>query len=464
MSRWQINRFHSQLELVELGLLFLISGVDVHLDPTPLDVPDYGPTIQRHLLWGAASIFLIAPLVGEPVYYFFKGSWSPTWFLSLLMSTSALAALVCALKFGNERRVLQFLSVLQFLLFWTGLALSGGAAVEYAVYAPGFPVLHGFIFGIWGAVLSLLATLVGLLVLGASDVLFHTVAKVPAFSPGLESFHLMGACISVTMIVYLFHRGRIRVERSLRRTHEALEVEKIKAGQAAKLASIGELAATVAHEINNPLAVMSMILPTLEAADLSPDKRKDRVEKMRKAWKRIERISSSLRRFSRLQERAEPELRDMREILSESAVFLEAKAHKHNVELSVQVSRDCHLLCDPVEIEQVIINLVGNAIDAVKDKSEKWVRVTCEVKGDQLQMHVIDSGTGIPGDIRDRLFDPFFTTKPKGEGTGLGLPVVRQIVERHGGTVKVLPDHPNTAFLVTFPRAQAAAAAGAKAA
>ena len=110
------------------------------------------------------------------------------------------------------------------------------------------------------------------------------------------------------------------------------------------------------------------------------------------------------------------------------------------------------VFCDEVEIEQVFINLLNNAIDAVKDRPEKWVKISVFEDGNYVVIRTTDSGPGIPGNVRDKLFEPFFTTKSTGEGTGLGLSITKGILDEHNATITVVDESPNTCFEIKFPK------------
>lgn len=108
--------------------------------------------------------------------------------------------------------------------------------------------------------------------------------------------------------------------------------------------------------------------------------------------------------------------------------------------------------CDLVEIEQVLVNLFGNAIDAVKTKEGSWIRVNAFAEGEQVVVQVIDSGLGISPECRAKIFDPFFTTKVIGEGTGLGLSISKGIVDDHGGSLALNSSEKNTCFELRLPK------------
>ena len=233
---------------------------------------------------------------------------------------------------------------------------------------------------------------------------------------------------------------------------KAIEESRIKATMAAKLASLGELSAGVAHEINNPLAILMGTVSSLEQAANDKDKFKHKVEILNKAIHRIAKIVKGLSKFSRTSEHLEMRPENLKEIVSESLIMTEIRAKKKDVSIRFNPDSESLIFCNPLEIEQVVINLVNNAIDAVQNiDSEKWVEIKLFNRSDKTVLQVIDAGHGIDPVISEKLFNPFYTTKPLGEGTGLGLSICKGIVESHKGEISVNHACANTCFEVVFP-------------
>ncbi len=226
-----------------------------------------------------------------------------------------------------------------------------------------------------------------------------------------------------------------------------LEVERAKSVQSAKLASLGEMAAGIAHEINNPLAIIEGTCALMAKLD-EPSRLPTRVETIRKSTARISKIVKGLRKFARSSDNDERTQVGIAALLREVQGLTEHKAKRHNVDLSFELGLESKILCNEIEIEQVFINLINNAIDAAEKNQPSWVRVSMLDQGDTIRVRVTDSGQGLTKALQERLFQPFFTTKSVGEGTGLGLSIAKGIVEGHGGTLNIVSDSPNTCFEV----------------
>jgi signal transduction histidine kinase len=229
-----------------------------------------------------------------------------------------------------------------------------------------------------------------------------------------------------------------------------LEAERVKSLRNAKLASLGEMSAGVAHEINNPLTIIYGALRSLPKYVNDPVKFQERMAMIEKAGDRMGKIVRSLKKFARQQTAKEYKKLSIGGVMEEVFIFSTPRSKQHDVPISLEMKGDGSIFCDETEIEQVFINLIGNSIDAVKTLNEKWVKVIVSQVAEELVIHVIDSGRGISPAIVHKMFEPFFTTKPVGEGTGLGLSIVKGILDEHKATIEVLQNVPNTTFEVRF--------------
>jgi two-component system, NtrC family, sensor kinase len=255
--------------------------------------------------------------------------------------------------------------------------------------------------------------------------------------------------------------------RDLNVAYAELQATQSRLVQSAKMASLGELVAGVAHEINNPLAFVLSHLGTTEQSLQDVAKRVDdgTLEPARKSWDRaLERLGGmrlglermrelvvKLRTFSRLDEGAVKHV-SLRECVDSVLTIL---AHRIGAHITVELSlgEPDVIECMPGLLNQALMNLVANAIDAV-DASKRPGRIGIRTgaEGDAYVIAVADTGHGIPAAHRQRVFEPFFTTKPVGQGTGLGLSITYSIVKKHGGTLE-LGDAPGggTAAVIRLP-------------
>jgi signal transduction histidine kinase len=238
-----------------------------------------------------------------------------------------------------------------------------------------------------------------------------------------------------------------------------LEQERARSLNANKLASLGEMSACIAHEINNPLAIIQTAARLLRRVAQDPEKLEQKIISIDKAVARIVKIVTSLLKYARRTEKGRHAKTNLGEIVYEAVTLMESKAKVHAVPIQYEVSGEAEIYCDESEIQQLLINLIDNAIYAVEELPEKWIRIRVIGEPEAVVLQVEDAGHGIEKSVRERLFEPFFTTKPVGKGTGLGLSIVRSIVAAHGAEIDVLGDAPHTCFEIRFPCPQASTTA-----
>ena len=231
--------------------------------------------------------------------------------------------------------------------------------------------------------------------------------------------------------------------------------------QASKLASLGELSAGVAHEINNPLAIINFenqILADMEkTSELDSDFRKQLLKSLERSSnqvKRCKRLTHSLLKFSRQTESVIDDV-DINSLIEDVIPLVEREAATSGIRLIVEPEKDLPtILADSSQLQQVFLNLITNAIDAHDETGYGSVRITTKtnVKDKGVDIIISDTGTGIPPERIDKIFDPFFTTKPLGKGTGLGLSICYGIVSKLGGHLQVQSEvGEGSVFIVFLP-------------
>jgi signal transduction histidine kinase len=247
--------------------------------------------------------------------------------------------------------------------------------------------------------------------------------------------------------------GRVWFFRDLTKTKQQIaqiEAHKIQLIQASRLTSLGEMSAGVAHEINNPLAIIAGTTTILEKFRTDTNKFNSKIDTIQRAVFRISKIVSGLRKFSRTADKSDFKKHHLKGIIDESIAMTSAIARKEGIVIDYQYSCDPVIYCDEIEIEQVVVNLISNAVDATKGLQEKWIKVLLRTEENEAVLQIWDSGSGISDEIRSKIFQPFFTTKPVGEGTGLGLAIVTGIIKEHQADISILENVANTCFQIRF--------------
>jgi two-component system NtrC family sensor kinase len=227
-----------------------------------------------------------------------------------------------------------------------------------------------------------------------------------------------------------------------------------------RLASIGELAAGIAHEINNPVAIMvqeaGWIDDLLGEGDPCSGENLEEIMRavgqIRTQGNRCKEITYKLLSFARKTDPTILEV-DLNEVVDEVIGLTSQKTRYANVSIETELNPNLPIIhASPSELQQVLLNLVNNAIDAI-ERPGGTVTVATKTAGDEVVLEVRDTGKGIPEANLGRIFDPFFTTKPVGQGTGLGLPICYGIVEKMGGRITVESEiEKGTTFTVFIPR------------
>ncbi len=228
-----------------------------------------------------------------------------------------------------------------------------------------------------------------------------------------------------------------------------------------KLASVGRLAAGVAHEIGNPLSISLGYLELLKKGDVSEEERRDFTDRLETEVTRINRIIRQLLDFSR-PAGSRPQEVHVHEVLRNTIHILAPQPMMQEIELRfVPEAREDLLLADPGRLQQVFLNILMNAADALLGEGsgkgsagEKRILVRTWDANGSITVEFTDTGPGIPSEELMRVFDPFYTTKEPGKGTGLGLSVCYRIVEEMGGSIQAeCPEGAGATFCVTLPLA-----------
>jgi signal transduction histidine kinase len=219
-----------------------------------------------------------------------------------------------------------------------------------------------------------------------------------------------------------------------------------------KMKALGTLTAGVAHQLNNPLSNISTSCQILmeELAEEVPENYRELLKSIEDQVLRAGDIVRALLEFSRERE-FELKSLDVRQIVRDTVKLVRGEL-PHNVQVQVEIPKEVVVDLDKARIQQALLNLIMNGIQAMEDGGILTIRGSIDPGSKRATLEVIDTGVGIPEETLTRVFDPFFTTKEEGKGTGLGLSLVYNIIEHHRGHISVQSDvGKGSKFIIDLP-------------
>lgn len=236
-----------------------------------------------------------------------------------------------------------------------------------------------------------------------------------------------------------------------------IEEQRAQIYESSKLSTLGEMASGIAHEINNPLTIISskanQIAKKIENGILDAGILKKDLEKIDETVFRISRIVQGLRLLARDASQDDFQKVDLHKTIDEVLSICTERFRIHNIKLMYELQGEVMISARASQIGQVILNLLNNSFDAVERMEEKWVKISMKFEESLVVIKVTDSGQKIPVEIISKIFEPFYTTKDVGKGTGLGLSISKSIIKSHGGEFFYDAKELNTSFVIKLPRA-----------
>ncbi|GIZ10830.1 ATP-binding protein [Pseudomonas sp. NCCP-436] len=246
---------------------------------------------------------------------------------------------------------------------------------------------------------------------------------------------------------------RERLEREVEMRTAELRQAQEELVHAARMAALGQMSAAMAHEINQPLTALQMQLGSqrllLESG--RPQAMREGLQRMEGLLQRMAALTSHLKTFARKSPAGLGERLRLDEVLGQALQLLAPRIRVEQVELNVRAVSDAWVQGDAIRLEQVLLNLLNNALDAMQDSEWRIVDVLIQRQGERCRLTVEDSGGGIDEEALQHVFEPFFTTKPVGQGLGLGLAVSYGIVRELGGTLSAANGTCGAVFILELP-------------
>lgn len=240
-------------------------------------------------------------------------------------------------------------------------------------------------------------------------------------------------------------------------SQEQLEKQRQQAIQASKLSSLGEMAGGIAHEINNPLTIISALAArtkkNLQDESISIEKSVENVERIISTVDRIAKIIRGLRSFSRDSNGDAFNYKKISEIVEMTLELCQERLKDEGIDLRLERIPDIEIKCREVQVVQVLVNLLNNSLDAVAELPEKWIEISVREQKTKVEIVITDSGHGIDMSIVEKMMVPFYTTKEIGRGTGLGLSISKGIIESHHGKFYYQLNKGHTSFVIELNKA-----------
>ncbi len=272
--------------------------------------------------------------------------------------------------------------------------------------------------------------------------------------------------VHTTIVPFLDAAGKpeqylsIRYEiTELKQAQQTIEQQHEKLVASSRLSAIGEMAAAITHEINNPLGVIlgrvEMLKSMLEDGQFDKNDLQRIADTIDITGQRIAKIVRSMKTMAHHQEGEPTQKVYVGGMIQDAMDLCFHRFQNHGILLkNIRPEKDFMVDCRSHEIVQVLVNLLNNSFDAVLSLSEKWVQIETLDRDQVVELVVTDSGLGIPSEIQGKMFNPFFSTKAVQYGTGIGLSISQSILSQNGGSLEYDGQSPHTRFIISIPKNQ----------
>jgi signal transduction histidine kinase len=242
---------------------------------------------------------------------------------------------------------------------------------------------------------------------------------------------------------------------SFLKTNKKTKAYQLQLANSAKMAALGEMAAGIAHEINNPLAIIMVATQSLRRTTLqikAPEAVMTKINSIEQTVDRIALVIKGLKAIARNTSQDPMGAVEIKTIVNDTLGFCLVPIQSKGINFHVDpIEEKLVILARPAEISQVLVNILNNAADAIAELEEKWIKLSVSVVEDTIEIRITDSGAGISEKVREKIFNPFFSTKTIGAGTGLGLSISFGIIRKHNGKLYYDSASKNTCFVIKLP-------------
>jgi signal transduction histidine kinase len=375
---------------------------------------------------------------------------SKTLFLLPIIATVYLV-LPLLIKYFNKTSLLVHIEIfLGLVVIFVRILSTGGIGSPVILWCCIIPLLATIISIRVGVAWTFITTCMCFVVLFADKIGLPVNTIQP--EPIVNTLVIVILLVVISALSIFYEKKRVENEIIIRESERNL-------ANSRKLAALGQLSGGIAHEINNPLTILSgrvRIVSTLyKRNQLNEERLEKEINSIVKLIYRIESIVNTLRTFSKDDYMTDFEIVDFSSVVSEAVMIFKDLFDTKKITLSNKLEGRSYFVSGNFNLlERAIFNLINNSYDEIKDSDHPWIEIDVEEESDHdfFVVNFTDSGCGIPDQIADKLMEPFFTTKKVGEGTGLGLSLTQNILSMHRGKLKYNAKNLNTQFQLYFPK------------
>lgn len=270
----------------------------------------------------------------------------------------------------------------------------------------------------------------------------------------VQNFQKVYLMFLLLVIVFCFMQALLYVQMSYQLQFEILKQKSLLI-ESAKFQSLGQMASNLAHDINNPLFTIQGKLHQMrnllyrDQLDLASCDRI--IENVENTILRLSQIVKGISTFARQGKGDQMVSIRVQDLIESNMIIADDRLKKNNITLKLDIDQSINVICYPSFISQVLLNLINNSVDALEASEVKIIEVEAFTSNEWVEIHIRDSGPGIPKEIEGKIFEPFFTTKKFGKGTGLGLSISKGLVDAHDGEIFHTIEKEKTTFVVRLP-------------
>ncbi|MGE3608106.1 MAG: sensor histidine kinase [Bacteriovoracaceae bacterium] len=260
----------------------------------------------------------------------------------------------------------------------------------------------------------------------------------------------------LALVAYLFLKKQ-KEKASAENSHlrDLIEEKNQKLIDQSKYAELGMMMAGIAHEINNPLAIIQARITQLLRSYRDPEKVHELgqgLEQVLFASERINKTVQTMREFIHQDEFISQGQITLKDLIDDVLSFCGQRLKNHGIQIRKYGVENLILYGNKIQLEQVLLNLINNSFEAVEFLAEKWIEISAHETENKIKIYFKDSGSGVPPEVAKHLMEPFFTSKVNKKGIGLGLSAAKEIIEKHRGKISYLSDAKHTTFLIELPK------------